>query len=77
MFRRSKPEVWQSFPNPELQEPILEFHNNEQGEVVTRYSGRRYLVNNFVLMEYADSFEAAAEFANMRAQEEDVRQDLS
>jgi len=77
MFGRKKFQPWLTLTKPELEEPILEFHSNESGKEVTRYAGRRYLVGNYVVMEFADGFDAAKQFADMSEVEQQVKRDLS
>jgi hypothetical protein len=45
--------------------PIWDVHQNEDGEFQVMRIGQRYLIGNYIVMEYSDSLRAASAFGEL------------
>ena len=58
--------------SPDATEPIFVIHDNEDDVTTVTKVGERHLVGNFIVMEFADSLEAATQFQDMNIIDREV-----
>lgn len=68
MFKRRKSQenpTWLRLPKAEAEAPVIALDVDEDGVIHLRSIGRRYLIGNYIVIEFADALHAAEHFADM------------
>lgn len=72
MITTRRRKAWLTLSEPEMSSLIHQLHFNEDGGASATLVGRRHLIGNFIVLEYADSLRACEEFVSLDELDKEV-----